>query len=397
MAAEKGREKGFGTRCVHAGEGRNPYGAHATPIYQTSSFSFDSSEEAEALFSGKQSGYVYVRAPPGTPTHFAFTEKLVSLEGGEAGISFSSGMAAEAAVILSNLKQGDHLLSTDAIYGGTFGLFSSVLPRYGIQVSYADTSDLEAVRSGLRENSKMVFLETPANPTMSISDIGEISSMAREAGAITVVDNTFASPCFQRPIELGADAVVESCTKYIGGHSDLLGGAVVGRSSLIRGVRRMAVSFGSTMGTFEAWLALRGLKTLHLRMARHASNALAMARFLEGRPEVRYVRYPGLSSHPQHRLASRQMSGYGGMLSFELRGGREAAQRLMNAVELSTLAVSLGSVDTLIEHPASMTHANIPPEVRERTGISPGLVRISAGIEDPEDLIQDLEQGLERI
>ncbi len=385
----------FATRCVHAGEGHNPHGAHATPIYQTATFVFESAEQAAETFSGGP-GYKYIRSPPHTPTHAAFVEKISSLEEGEAGAAFSSGMAAEAALVFSQLKAGDHLLSGDVIYGGTYGLFST-LDRFGIEVGFVDTSDLESVRAAFRENTKMIFLESPANPTMAVCDIAEISAMAHEAGAICAVDNTFATPCFQRPLLLGADAVVESCTKYIGGHGDLLGGVAVASKGLIKGMNRQALLAGGIMGTHEAWLCLRGLKTLHLRMERHAQNATALAQFLEFHARVSRVNYPGLASHPQHELARRQMSGYGGMLSFELKGGVEEGRRLMNALKLCSLGVSLGSVDTLVEHPASMTHAVMPKEMRERLGIRDGLVRISVGIEDEEDIVADLEQGLERI
>ncbi len=384
------------TRCVHAGEGHNPFGAHATPIYQTSTYVFESAEQAAAAFSGGP-GYRYIRFPPHTPTHAAFIEKICSLEGGAAGLAFSSGMAAETTLVLSLLQKGDHLLTTDIIYGGTYGLFSSLLPKLGIEVSFVDTTDPENVRAGLQKNTRLVFLESPANPTMSVSDIGEIAKIAHEAGARLAVDNTFATPYFQRPLWLGADAVVESCTKYIGGHGDLLGGVAVGSEELISDMRRTALLAGGTMGTHEAWLCLRGCKTLHLRMERHAENALHLAKFLEAHPAVEKVNYPGLSSHPQHALAGRQMSGWGGMLSFVVRGGVKAGRILMNSLNLCSLAVSLGSVDTLVEHPACMTHAIMPKEMRERMGISDGLVRVSVGIEDKDDILADFAQGLAKI
>jgi len=387
------KDPGFGTRCIHAGEGHNPFGAHATPIYQTSTFVFENAEQAASIFSGGP-GYRYIRSPPNTPTHEALVKKISSLEGAEAGLVFSSGMAAETTLVLSLLKAGDHLLSGDVIYGGTYGLFSSLLSRFGIEVSFVDTTDPGKVRAGLRDNTRLVFLESPANPTMAVCDIRRISELAREAGAVSVVDNTFATPYFQRPLKLGADAVVESCTKYIGGHGDLLGGVAVASKKLIKSLKPQAILTGGTMGTHEAWLCLRGLKTLHLRMERHAQNAIRLAQFLESHPKVEKVNYPGLASHAQHEVAKRQMSGFGGMLSFELKGGLEAGRRLMNRLELCSLAVSLGSVDTLIEHPSSMTHAVVPKEMRERLGISDGLVRVSVGIEDVEDIVADLEQGL---
>ena len=390
------REPSFATRCVHAGEGHNPYGAHATPIYQTSTYVFESAEQAAATFSGRP-GYRYIRSAPNTPTHAAFIEKISSLESGEAALAFSSGMAAETAVILSHLAAGDHLLSANVIYGGTYGLFSTLFPKFGIDVSFVDTTDPESVSASLHENTKMIFLETPANPTMAVSDIAAISRIAGEAGALLVVDNTFATPYFQRPLQLGADIVVESCTKYIGGHGDLLGGVAVASEELIQKMKRPSLLAGGTMGTHEAWLCLRGLKTLHLRMERHQENAVQLAKFLQYHPKVEKVNYPGLAVHPQHLVAARQMSGFGGMLSFEVKGGVEAGRTLMNRLKLCSLAVSLGSVDTLVEHPASMTHAVMPKEMREQLGIADGLVRVSVGIEGSEDIIADLEQGLDGV
>jgi len=300
-------------------------------------------------------------------------------------------------VILSHLVAGDHLLSTNVVYGGTYGLFSTLFPKLGIEVSFVDTTNQKSVSTSLRKNTKMIFLETPANPTMAVSDIAATGKIAREAGALLVVDNTFATPCFQRPLELGADIVVESCTKYIGGHGDLLGGVAVASEELIQKMKQPSLLTGGTMGTHEAWLCLRGLKTLHLRMERHQENALQLARFLQYHPKVERVNYPGLASHPQHLIAARQMSGYGGMLSFEVKGGVEAGRKLMNSLELCSLAVSLGSVDTLVEHPASMTHAVMPKEMREQLGITDGLVRVSVGVEGIEDIVADLEQGLDNI
>jgi methionine-gamma-lyase len=295
------------------------------------------------------------------------------------------------------LQKGDHLLTADVIYGGTYGLFSSLLPKFGIEVSFIDTTDPEKVEAELQKNTRLVFLESPANPTMAVSDIGEISKIAHKAGAPLAVDNTFVTPYFQQPLRLGADVVVESCTKYIGGHGDLLGGVAVGSKELISGMSRVALLAGGTMGTHEAWLCLRGLKTLHLRMERHAENSLQLAKFLESHPAVEKVNYPGLVSHPQHAVAAKQMSRWGGMLSFEVKGGVEEGRRLMNHLKLASLAVSLGSVDTLVEHPASMTHAVMPREMRENMGITDGLVRVSVGIEDAEDILADFAQGLDRI
>ncbi len=390
------KEVKFATKCVHAAEEPDPvFGAHTTPIFQTSTFIFENTKQGAARFAGEEAGYVYARIPPNTPTHAVLAEKFAVLEGGEAGQTFSSGMAAITAVVLSILKQGDSLISTDVVYGCTYSLFSEILPGLGIDVSFVDTSDPENVKKAFKSETKMVFLETPANPTMTICDIKKIAEIARNHGALCVVDNTFSTPYFQRPLECGADISLSSCTKYIGGHADLLGGIIAGKKDFISRMASVVGYTGGIMGTHEAWLCIRGLKTLHIRMERHAENAMKVAEFLESRPEIEWVRYPGLPSHPQHDLASRQMSGFGGMLSFELNGGIEAGSKLMDNVRLCSLAVSLGATDTLIQHPASMTHACVPRKVRNKVGITDGLVRLSVGIEDYEDIIADLEQALE--
>ena len=388
----------FATLCVHAGEKPDPSsGAHTTPIYQTSTFVFENTAQGAARFAGSEAGYTYTRIMPNTPTHAALVEKITALEGGETGQTFASGMAAVTSVALTLLKNGDHLLASDVVYGGTYGLFSNILTRMGIEVSFVDSTDLDEVRRQLNKNTRMVFLETPANPTMNICDIAAIAQMAKKIGATTIVDNTFATPMFQKPLQLGADAVLHSCTKYLGGHADLLGGIVIGTTDFIRQMAPVINNTGPTMGTHEAWLCLRGLKTLHLRMERHASNALQVAEFLESHKKISWVRYPGLPGHPQHNIAKKQMCGFSGMLSFGVTGGLQAGRELMNNVRLCSLAVSLGAVDTLVQHPASMTHANIPKDIREITGITDDLVRLSVGIEDSEDIIADLEQALARI
>lgn len=392
------RELKFATKCVHAAEKPDPvFGAHTTPIFQTSTFIFENARQGAARFAKEESGYVYTRIPPNTPTHAVLAGKFAELEGGEAGQTFASGMAAITAIALTTLKQGDHLISTDVIYGCTFSLFSEVLPGLGIDVSFVDTSDIGNVKRAIKPETKMVFLETPANPTLILCDIAEIAGIARENGALCVVDNTFATPYFQRPLELGADLSLSSCTKYIGGHADLLGGIVAGNKDFMNRMSLVVGYTGGIMGLHEAWLCIRGLKTLHIRMDRHAENAMKVAKFLESRPEVEWVRYPGLTSHPQHELARKQMSGFSGMLSFEVKGGIEAGRRLMDNVKLCSLAVSLGATDTLIQHPASMTHACVPLAVRKRIGITDGLVRLSVGIEDSEDIIEDLKQALEAV
>jgi len=392
------REVKFATKCVHAAEKPDPiFGAHTTPIFQTSTFIFENARQGAARFAGEESGYVYARIPPNTPTHAVLAEKFAALEGGEAGQTFASGMAAVTAIALTALKQGDHLISTDVVYGCTYSLFSQVLPGLGIEVSFVDTSKTENVKRAFKPETKMVFLESPANPTLNVCDIPEIARIARENEALCVVDNTFATPYFQRPLELGADLSLSSCTKYIGGHADLLGGIVAGNNDFIDRMSEVVGYTGGIMGPHEAWLCIRGLKTLHIRMERHAENAMKVAEFLESRPEVEWVRYPGLPTYPQYELARKQMSGFSGMLSFEVKGGIEAGRKLMDNVKLCSLAVSLGATDTLIQHPASMTHACVPHEVRKSVGITDGLVRLSVGIEDPEDIIADLKQALEVI
>jgi methionine-gamma-lyase len=392
------RKLKFATECVHAGEKPDPvFGAHTTPIFQTSTFIFENVEQGAARFAGEEAGYIYTRIPPNTPTHAVLAEKVAVLEGGEAGQTFASGMAAITAVVLTALKQGDHLISTDVVYGCTYSLFSEILPGLGIDVSFVDTTDIENVKRALKPETRMVFLETPANPTLNVCDIREIATLARAQGAVCVVDNTFATPYFQKPLLLGADVSLSSCTKYIGGHADLLGGIVVGNRDFMKRLEKVVGYTGGIMGLHEAWLCIRGLKTLHIRMERHAENALKVADFLESNPAVEWVRYPGLLSHPQHEVAKKQMNGYGGMLSFGIKGGIEAGSKLMNSVRLCSLAVSLGATDTLIQHPASMTHACVPKDVRGKVGITDELVRLSIGIEDAEDIIADLEQALEKI
>lgn len=392
------REVKFATKCVHTEEKPDlVFGAHTTPIFQTSTFIFENASQGAARFAGEESGYVYARIPPNTPTHAVFAEKFAELEGGEAGQTFASGMAAITAIALTALKQGDQLISTDVVYGCTYSLFSEVLPGLGIDVSFVDTSEPENVKRAFKPETKMVFLESPANPTLTICDIAKIAGIARENGALCVVDNTFATPYFQRPLEFGADLSLSSCTKYIGGHADLLGGIVTGNKDFMNRMSAVVGYTGGIMGTHEAWLCIRGLKTLHIRMERHAENAMKVAEFLESRPEVEWVRYPGLPSHPQYELARKQMSGFSGMLSFGIKGGIEAGRKLMDNVKLCSLAVSLGATDTLIQHPASMTHACVPRDVRKRVGITDGLVRLSVGIEDSEDIIADLKQALEAI
>jgi cystathionine beta-lyase/cystathionine gamma-synthase len=377
----------FSTICLHAGQEPDPTtGAIITPIYQTSTY------VQEEL--GKHKGYEYARTQ--NPTRFALEQNLAAMERGVAAFAFASGMAAITA-ITTMLGSGDHVIVSDNVYGGTYRLFEKVLDRYQISFSYVDTADLDGVDRAFTSATRMLFVETPSNPVMRLTDLAAAAAIAHGRGAKLVVDNTFASPAIQQPIDLGADLVTHSTTKYLNGHSDSVGGVVVAaRAEDAEWLKFVQNAAGAILSPFDSWLVLRGTKTLPLRMARHSENGMALARFLEAHPKVRHVHYPGLPSHPQQTLAARQMRGFGGMLSFEL-GSLDSARRLLNGVRLMALAESLGGVETLISHPATMTHASVPAERREALGITAGLVRISAGVEDIEDLEDDLAQALERV
>ena len=375
----------FSTLCLHAGQEPDPAtGAIITPIYQTSTYVQD------AL--GVHKGFEYARTQ--NPTRAALERNLAAIEGGKEGFAFASGMAAIGAVA-TMLSAGDHVVVSDNTYGGTFRLFDKVLTRYQLSFSYVDTSRLDEVDRAFTSSTRMLFVETPTNPVMRLTDLRAAAELAHRHNTRLVVDNTFASPYIQRPIEFGADLVVHSTTKYLNGHSDSIGGAVVAvRDDDIEWLRFVQNAEGAILSPFDSWLVLRGTKTLPLRMMQHNANGLALARFLDAHPKVRHVYYPGLPSHPQHELAARQMRGFGGMIAFEL-GSLDAARRLLNSVRLMALAESLGGVETLISHPATMTHASVPAETRKAIGITDSLVRISAGIEDVADLIDDLAQALD--
>jgi cystathionine beta-lyase/cystathionine gamma-synthase len=377
----------FSTICIHAGQEPEPgTGAIITPIFQTSTY-----VQPEL---GRHKGYEYARTQ--NPTRAALEANVAAIEGGRAGFAFASGMAAINA-IASLLATGDHVVVTDNTYGGTFRLFERVLRKYQLDFSYVDTADLGAVEAAIGPRTKLVFVETPTNPGMRVSDLAGVAGITRARGVRLAVDNTFASPCLQQPIRLGADLVVHSTTKYLNGHSDSVGGIVVAvGDDDIEWLRFVQNAAGAILSPFDSWLVLRGTKTLPVRMAQHNRNGQALAEYLARHPKVHAVHYPGLPGHPQHALAARQMRGFGGMLAFEL-GSLEAARRLLNAVRLMALAESLGGVETLISHPATMTHASVPPERRAALGITEGLVRISVGIEDVDDLLEDLEQALEAV
>ena len=378
---------GFGTRAIHAGQRPDPTtGAIMTPVYQTSTY-----VQPEL---GRHLGYEYARTH--NPTREALERNVAALEGAEHGIAYASGLAATDTMI-KLLSAGDHVVCGEGVYGGTFRLFAQVIARMGIEFSFVDSGDLDAIRGAMKPSTRLVHVETPTNPMMRLTDVAAAAEIAHGGGAWLSVDNTFASPYNQRPLEMGADLVIHSTTKYVNGHSDVVGGMILTRDAeLHERLRFLQNAAGAVPGPWDCWLALRATKTLHLRMAAHNANGLRIAEWLEGQPKVRKVYYPGLPSHPQHDLARRQMRGFTGMISVEM-GSWDAAAALVNHVRIFSLAESLGGVESLISHPASMTHASVPAERRAAMGLSDGLVRLSCGVEDVEDLLADLEQALSHV
>jgi len=390
---EKHGQYRFNTKLIHPPTGDDAHGAVNVPIYQTSTFAFRNAEHGAKLFAGEAEGYIYTRI--GNPTIKALEDGVAVLENGFGGIATSSGLGAVSTVCMALLEQRAHVVGTASVYGPSRGLLENHFARFGVESTFVDTSDVANVENALRPNTKMIYVETPSNPTMQVTDLRAVAALAKAHGIALVVDNTFASPCLQRPLDLGADVVVHSVTKFINGHADVVGGLIVTRDeALYRRIRPLMISLGCCMDPHQAFLVLRGMKTLAVRMERAQQSATTIARWLEGHPKVAWVRHLGLESHPQHELAKKQMSGFGAVFSFELKGGVEAGRRLMDNVRLATLAVSLGGVETLIEHPASMTHAGMSQANRLAAGITDGLVRYSTGIEDVDDLVADLEQAL---
>lgn len=375
----------FATRCVHGGVYKDPlYNSVVTPIYPSSTFYFEGPRQT--------SGYDYTRTK--NPTRDALEENLASLEGGVGATAVATGMAA-ITTALHLLPAGAHVIAGNDIYGGTYRLFANVLPARGLRFSFVDMGDLHAVAAAFEPDTAMVWLETPSNPLLRLTDISAVCDLARGRGVLSCADNTFLSPYLQRPLELGADLVVHSTTKYLNGHSDVVGGAIVsGTRELAEKVAATANALGTTCSPFDAWLVLRGVKTLPLRMQAHEKNAAALAQFLTAQPQVERVYYPGLPTHPEHALARRQQRGFGAMLSFDLKGGEDAVFRLVKRLKLYAFAESLGGVESLIEHPASMSHAAMSADAQRAAGIGPGLVRVSVGIEDSQDLVADMAQGL---
>ena len=389
---------GFATRAIHGGHVKDQFGALSTPIHQTATFTFESAEQGGRRFALEEGGYIYSRL--GNPTNTQLEDKLAMLEGAEAAISTASGIGAVASAFWTVLKAGDHVVAAKTLYGCTYAYLNHGISRYGVEVTFVDTTNLEEVRQAMRENTKIVYLETPANPNLEVADIEAISTIAHQnKDCIVMVDNTFCTPYIQRPLEFGADVVIHSGTKFLNGHGDVISGFVVGSGEFIKNVRLFGVKdmTGASLSPFDAFLIIRGMKTLEIRMEKHCENAMKVAKFLEGHNAVEKVYYPGLESFPQYELAKKQMSLPGAVIAFEVKGGIEEGKKVINSTELCTIAVSLGDAETLIQHPASMTHSPYTKEEREMAGISDGLIRIAVGLENVEDIINDLEKALKCI
>ncbi|MFT5873594.1 MAG: methionine-gamma-lyase [Clostridium sp.] len=398
MDREHLRNSGFATKAIHGGNKKDQYGALATPIHQTATFVFDTAEQGGKRFAGEEEGYIYTRL--GNPTNSVLEEKLAMLEGGEACMSMGSGIGAITSVMWTALKAGDHVVAAQTIYGCTHAFLAHGISRYGVEVTFVDASNTENIKNAMKENTRVIFLETPANPTLLISDIEAISKVAHaQENCMVIVDNTFSTPYIQRPLELGADVVVHSGTKFINGHGDVIAGFAIGSKAFIDQVKLFGVKdmTGSCLSPFDAFLIIRGLKTLEIRMERHCANAMAVAKFLEAHPAVEKVYFPGLESFAQYTLAKKQMNLAGAIIAFEIKGGIEEGKKVLNAMHLCSIAVSLGDAETLIEHPASMTHSPYSQEERLEAGITDGLIRLAVGLENVEDIIADLDQALNLI
>jgi len=390
------KNSGFNTKLIHAGEIEDRFRSATVPIYQTSTFSFESAEEGAKCFAGESSGYMYTRI--NNPTIDALERQLAALENGFGGVAVSSGMAAVNVVYQTLLASGDHMVSTDSVYGPSRAIMENHYVKYGVESTYINTTNLDNIEKAFRPNTKVLYVESPANPTMDITDIEKCAEIAHRHGVILVVDNTFSSPYLLNPLNLGADIVLHSMTKFINGHADIVAGVVVAKEEqLYKKLRAMMVSLGCNMDPHQAYMVLRGVKTLGIRIDRAVENAQKVAEFLESHPKVAWIKYPGLKSHPQYELGQRQLKAPGSMISFGLKGGFDAAKTLMNNVHLALLAVSLGGVESLIQHPASMTHAKVSKEGKDKAGITDDLVRFAVGIENVEDIIADLKHGLDKV
>jgi methionine-gamma-lyase len=382
------------TLCIHAGKvGDQQFGSLATPLYQTSTFVFENAEQGAARFAGEQPGYIYTRL--GNPTTREFEQRMAALEGMEDAAATATGMGAVAAATMAFLQQGDHLIASKAIYGCSFALFHHQFARYGIEVSFVDLTDATALRQALRPNTKMLFAETPINPNLVVLDLAMIAAFCQQHQLISVIDNTFLTPLLQQPAQFGIDIIVHSATKYLNGHGDVVAGVIVSNAERINTIKLTTLKdMGATMSPHDAWLIIRGMKTLSVRMQRHCENAQRVAEFLQGHPAVAAVYYPGLPTHPGYQFLGRQMRGAGGVLAFEINGSLDDGRFFINQCQLLSIAVSLGDAESLIQHPASMTHSPYTAEQRQEAGISDGLIRVSVGLEHVEDIIADLAQAL---
>lgn len=386
----------FQTKCVHSGVGEYEYGAVVPPIYQTSTFKFKSAQHGASLFAGEEKGYIYTRML--NPTIEAMENAIAELEGGHKALGCASGMAAIHTIFASLLSTGDHVVCSAAVYGPTITLLNTIMKKFGVETTSVDSSDIDAVKKAIKPNTKVIYVETPGNPTLCISDLTQISKLAKSVNAKVVVDNTFMSPALQNPLMLGADVVMHSLTKFLNGHADVVGGIIVVKDEeTYKSFRKVLNQLGGVIDPFNSFLVHRGLKTLAIRMEKHCRNAQKIAEWLEKHPLVKEIRFPGLKSHPNYELGQKQHKAPGGMIKFEIEGGMEAGRLLMNSVKLCQLAVSLGGVESLIQHPASMTHFSMGKEARVAGGITDGLVRLSVGIENADDLIADLEQALGKV
>lgn len=406
---EKKKYKGKSTEAIHAGETLStfPAGTHdhqsgktgiplLPPIYQNSTFQFQSAAECASAFIDEESGYVYTRW--GNPTQKVLEQKIAALEGGEAALATASGMGAISIALLTALADGGHVVAMETLYSATYNLLNEDLTQMGVETTFVDATNLDKIESSIRPDTKVIYLESPTNPLLKLVDLAACAEIAKAHNITSIIDNTFATPCGQQPIALGIDIVLHSMTKYLSGNGAVVAGAIVGKKTFIERAQKGALrNFGAVISPFNAWLTLLGIPTLPLRFEKHCENALRIAAFLEEHPAVAWVRYPGLSSHPQHALAKGQMNDFGGMITLELKGGRAAGEQLVNRLQICSLAVSLGDVRTLVCHPASTTHSHVPIEVRQQTGITDGLVRFSIGLENVEDIVADIEQGLEKL
>jgi methionine gamma-lyase len=391
------KKSGFSTRAIHTGHTpEQNFGALNPPIYLNSTFSFESTEQGQRRFLGEEPGYVYSRT--GNPTESVLERKLADLESGGGAVAVASGMGAISALLWAYVAPGDQIVADKTLYGCTYAFLTGGLKKFGVDIRFVDMTNLEELQQALSAKTRFLFFETPANPNMRVIDIARVCDLAHQVSAEVIVDNTYCTPYLQRPLELGADFVVHSMTKYLGGHGDLIAGAVIGSQEAVQHIHHYGVKdmTGAVISPFDAYLTIRGIKTLEIRMDRHCQSAMELAQSIEMHPAVDVVYYPGLPSHPQHELASQQMRGFGGMIAFELKGGYEAGTRFMDSVQLAIRAVSLGDAETLVQHPASMTHLTYPPEERARHGISEGLVRISVGLENLDDLVEDIQQALDK-